>query len=84
MIARTAPGGPPVGITGVGAYVPSRVVRNTEVACWLDVSEEWILQRSGIRERRVAAPEEAASDLAVPAARAALAQAGSRPRRSGS
>jgi 3-oxoacyl-[acyl-carrier-protein] synthase-3 len=49
---------------------------NEELATMVDTSDEWIVERTGIRERRVAAPEEALSDLALPAAKAALAQAG--------
>ena len=47
----------------------------------VDTNDEWIVTRTGIRERRIAAPEQAASDLALPAARQALEQAGRRPRR---
>jgi 3-oxoacyl-[acyl-carrier-protein] synthase-3 len=65
-----------VSITGLGAHVPERVVTNDEIAELVETSDEWIVTRTGIRERRVAAPEEALSDLALPAARAALAQAG--------
>jgi 3-oxoacyl-[acyl-carrier-protein] synthase-3 len=55
--------------------VPERVLTNAELAAQLGVTDEWILGVSGIRERRIAAPGEAASDLAVPAARAALERA---------
>ena len=68
--------GPPISITGVGAYVPERVLANDELADIVDTSDEWIMARTGIRERRIAAPEEALTDIALPAARAALAQAG--------
>ena len=68
--------GPPISITGVGAYVPERVLTNDELADIVDTSDEWIMARTGIRERRIAAPEEALTDIALPAARAALAQAG--------
>jgi 3-oxoacyl-[acyl-carrier-protein] synthase III len=68
--------GPPISITGLGAYVPQRVLTNAEISTIVDTSDEWIMERTGIRERRIAAPEEAFTDLALPAARAALAQAG--------
>jgi 3-oxoacyl-[acyl-carrier-protein] synthase-3 len=70
--------GRPTSITGLGCYVPSRVVTNDELARMVDTSDEWIIERTGIRERRVAAPEEALSDLCLPAARQALEQAGVR------
>jgi 3-oxoacyl-[acyl-carrier-protein] synthase III len=65
-----------VSITGLGAYVPERVVTNDELSTMMDTSDEWIVERTGIRERRIAAPEEALSDLALPAAREALEEAG--------
>jgi 3-oxoacyl-[acyl-carrier-protein] synthase-3 len=68
--------GPAVSITGLGCYVPDRVVTNDELAQHVDTSNEWIMERTGIRERRMAAPEQALSDLALPAAQAALADAG--------
>jgi 3-oxoacyl-[acyl-carrier-protein] synthase-3 len=67
--------GPPISITGLGAYVPKRVLTNDELSTIVDTTDEWIMERTGIRERRIAAPEEALTDLALPAARAALAQA---------
>jgi 3-oxoacyl-[acyl-carrier-protein] synthase III len=67
--------GPPISITGLGCYVPERVLTNDELATLVDTSDEWIQTRTGIRERRIAAPEEALTDLALPAARTALAQA---------
>src|SRR5438067_4772696 len=74
MIAKAQ--GDPISITGLGAYVPQRVLTNDELSTLVDTSDEWIMARTGIRERRIAAPEEALSDLALPAARAALEQAG--------
>jgi 3-oxoacyl-[acyl-carrier-protein] synthase III len=68
--------GPAVSITGLGCYVPERIVTNDELAQHVDTSDEWIMERTGIRERRMAAPEQALSDLALPAAQAALADAG--------
>jgi 3-oxoacyl-[acyl-carrier-protein] synthase-3 len=71
--------GRPISITGLGCYVPERVVTNDELAKIVDTSDEWIMERTGIRERRVAAPEQALSDLCLPSARIALEQAGVRP-----
>jgi len=65
-----------VSITGLGWHVPERVLRNDDLARMVDTSDEWIWTRTGIRERRVAAPDEALSDIALPAARAALDRAG--------
>jgi 3-oxoacyl-[acyl-carrier-protein] synthase-3 len=65
-----------VSITGLGCHVPERVLTNRELETLVDTSGEWIMARTGIRERRIAAPEEALSDLALPAARAALDEAG--------
>jgi 3-oxoacyl-[acyl-carrier-protein] synthase-3 len=62
-------------ITGCGCYLPSRVVTNAELALRVDTSDEWIVQRTGIHERRVAADGELTSDLAIHAAKAALAHA---------
>jgi 3-oxoacyl-[acyl-carrier-protein] synthase III len=63
-------------VVGCGAYLPERVVTNAELAQRLETSDEWIVQRTGIRQRHVAAPGELTSDLAVTAAERALAQAG--------
>jgi 3-oxoacyl-[acyl-carrier-protein] synthase-3 len=71
--------GRPISITGLGCYVPERVVTNDELSQMVDTSDEWIMERTGIRERRVASPEEALSDLCLPSARDALEQAGVRP-----
>jgi 3-oxoacyl-[acyl-carrier-protein] synthase III len=67
--------GPRVSITGLGVHVPDRVLTNDELSTIVDTSDEWIVTRTGIRERRIAAPEEALTDIALPAARTALAQA---------
>jgi 3-oxoacyl-[acyl-carrier-protein] synthase III len=64
-----------VSITGLGCHVPERVLTNEELSGIVDTSDEWIVERTGIRERRIAAPDEALSDLALPAARTALEQA---------
>src|SRR6184192_1397359 len=75
MIGATRDG-LPVSITGLGCKVPDRVVTNVELAQYVDTSDEWILERTGIRERRMASKDEALSDVALPACRDALAQAG--------
>jgi 3-oxoacyl-[acyl-carrier-protein] synthase-3 len=72
----TAKHGVEVSITGLGCKVPDRVMRNDELSQYVDTSDEWIIERTGIRERRIASPEEALSDIALPAARDALEQAG--------
>jgi len=63
-------------VRGVGAYLPQRVVSNAELATIVDTSDEWITQRSGIRQRHIAAEGETTSMLAANAAEAALADAG--------
>jgi 3-oxoacyl-[acyl-carrier-protein] synthase-3 len=65
----------PVSITGLGCHVPDRVLTNDDLSQLVDTTDEWIMTRTGIRERRIAAPEEALTDIALPAARAALDQA---------
>jgi 3-oxoacyl-[acyl-carrier-protein] synthase III len=65
-----------IGITGLGVHVPERVVTNDDLAQHVDTSDEWIFDRTGIRERRMASDEEALTDIAMPAALAALADAG--------
>src|SRR5271166_2677810 len=63
-------------VAGCGAYLPERIITNRELASDLDTSDEWIRQRTGIGERRVAAAGELTSDLAVRAAERTLADAG--------
>jgi 3-oxoacyl-[acyl-carrier-protein] synthase III len=63
-------------VIGCGGYLPERIVSNAELAERLDTSDEWIVQRTGIRQRHVAAPGELTSDLARKAAERALTQAG--------
>lgn len=65
-----------VGIAGIGYYLPERVLTNQELESQLDTTDEWIVSRTGIRERRIAAPEQTSSDLGVIAAERALADAG--------
>jgi 3-oxoacyl-[acyl-carrier-protein] synthase III len=63
-------------VLGCGSYLPSRVLGNHELSRMVDTSDEWIIQRTGIHERRIAAEGETTSDMAIAAARAALAAAG--------
>jgi 3-oxoacyl-[acyl-carrier-protein] synthase-3 len=63
-------------ILGCGAYLPKRVLTNAELAKIVDTSDEWITERTGIRERRIAAEGEMTSDLGLAAARQALERAG--------
>ncbi len=63
-------------ILGTGSYLPERVVSNAELALTVDTSDEWIVSRTGIRERRIAAEQETTCDLAEQAARQALDAAG--------
>ena len=65
-----------IGITGLGANVPDRVFTNKDLEQFVDTTDEWIVERTGIRERRFATQEEALTDIAEPAASAALADAG--------
>ncbi|MBA2614722.1 MAG: ketoacyl-ACP synthase III [Actinobacteria bacterium] len=76
MKANVSGNGTRVGIAGVGVYVPERVLTNAELERMVDTSDEWITDRTGIKERRIAAEDEAASDMALPAARQALESAG--------
>src|ERR1700693_686309 len=71
-----AQNGVAISITGLGCKVPDRIVTNDELAQYVDTTNEWILERTGIRERRMASKEEALSDVALPACRDALTQAG--------
>ena len=68
-----------VSITGIGSNAPEYVRTNDELSRMVDTSDEWIVARTGIRERRVAREDEALTDMALPAARDALAQAGVDP-----
>ena len=63
-------------VLGCGSYLPSRVLSNDELSRMVDTSDEWITQRTGIRERHIAADGETTSDMALRAARAALGAAG--------
>ncbi|MGE0408685.1 MAG: beta-ketoacyl-ACP synthase III [Amphiplicatus sp.] len=63
-------------VAGCGAYLPDRVLTNNDLAKTIDTSDEWIRERTGIAERRIAADGQVTSDLAVEAAKGALAAAG--------
>ena len=65
-----------IGILGLGAYVPERVMTNDDWAEFVDTSDEWITSRTGIKERRIAAEDQTTVDLAVEAAIMALDDAG--------
>lgn len=69
----------PAGILGIGSYAPERVLTNADLEQIVETSDDWIRTRTGIRERRIAAPGEKTSDLAYRAAAAALADAGLQP-----
>ena len=79
MLSNVSGNGVAVGITGLGAYLPERVLTNADLEQMVETSDEWITERTGIKERRIAAPDQAASDLAEPACRDALERAGARP-----
>lgn len=63
-------------VTGIGGYLPEQIMTNADIAQMVDTSDEWIVERTGIRERHVIASDKKTSDLAVEAALAALAAAG--------
>ena len=63
-------------VLGCGSYLPEQILTNAELAAQIDTSDEWIVQRTGIRQRHIAAEGEFTSHLAIKAARAALAHAG--------
>ena len=65
-----------IGITGLGVNVPEQVFTNKDLEQYVDTTDEWIVERTGIRERRFATKEEALTDIAAPAAIAAMANAG--------
>ena len=60
------------GILGTGFYVPEKILTNDDLSKIVDTSDEWITERTGIKERRIAADDEATSDLAIKAAESAL------------
>ena len=70
---------PQVKISALGCYTPPRVLTNNDLEKLVETSDQWILERTGIRERHIAEPDMATSDMAVEAARCALAQRGVEP-----
>jgi 3-oxoacyl-[acyl-carrier-protein] synthase-3 len=66
-------------IIGTGSYVPDKVLTNADLERLVETNDEWIVTRTGIRERRIAAPEQTTSDLAAEAAKAAMLNAGVSP-----
>jgi 3-oxoacyl-[acyl-carrier-protein] synthase III len=77
MIGRAT--GQKISITGLGCHVPEKIVTNDELAAMVDTNDQWIRERTGIRERRIAADDEALTDIALPACRRALEMAGADP-----
>lgn len=73
---RPAPRLVPAGIIGLGSYAPERILSNADLEQIVETSNEWIVTRTGIRERRIAAPGQTTAELATRAAAAALADAG--------
>jgi len=82
LLTEAVPGGPrvpflrPAGILGIGSYAPERVLTNHDLEAIVETNDEWIVSRTGISERRIAAPGESTADLAFHAATRALADAG--------
>jgi 3-oxoacyl-[acyl-carrier-protein] synthase-3 len=68
-----------IGILGTGAYTPARVLTNKELETLVDTNDQWIMERTGIRERRICGPDETVATMAVNAARQALDSAGIDP-----
>ena len=78
--AQNSPqGSTPVGILGVGHFVPEQIVTNRDVAEFVDTTDEWITERTGIRSRHQAAEGENTSDMALKASLRALEMAGVKP-----
>ena len=67
-------------IAGTGSYVPGKILSNSDIKKMVDTSDEWIIERTGIKERRIVRPKEAASDLGLEASKRALHEAGVKPR----
>ncbi|MEU3217574.1 ketoacyl-ACP synthase III [Streptomyces sp. NPDC006971] len=76
MTSLPSPARPAIGVLGMGTYLPRAIRGNADVAAAAGVTPEWIAQRTGVHTRHVAAPDQAASDLAAGAVRAAVAAAG--------
>jgi 3-oxoacyl-[acyl-carrier-protein] synthase III len=73
MIGKTA--GKHISITGLGVHVPEKVMTNDDLSKLVDTNDQWIVERTGIKERRIAADDEALTDICLPAARRALEMA---------
>ena len=73
-----------VGIIGIGSYVPEKVMTNDDMSKIVETSNEWIVSRTGIEERRISTPEQATSDLAFEAAKKSFSKCKSSSRRVGS
>src|SRR5260221_5633031 len=73
MIGRAE--GKHISITGLGVHVPEKVMTNDDLSKLVDTNDEWIVERTGIKERRIAADDEALTDICLPAARRALEMA---------
>ena len=67
-------------IAGTGSYVPGKILSNSDIKKMVDTSDEWIIERTGIKERRIVRPKEAASDLGLEASKRALHEAGVKPK----
>ncbi len=76
---ETRPTATRAAILGLGVHIPTRILTNDDLAKLVDTTDEWIVQRTGIRTRHIAEPDQAASDLAIPASLAALSEAGVAP-----
>ena len=68
-----------VGILGIGSYLPEKVLTNADLEKMVNTTDEWIIERSGIKARHIAAPEQATSDMSIIAAQKALADAKTNP-----
>ena len=79
MSAPTEPRLRPVSIVGTGSFLPKRVLTNADLERMVDTSDDWIVSRTGVRERRIAGENEHTSDLALGASRRALEMAGVTP-----
>ena len=79
MPSPTPPAPPRAAITAVASYVPERRVTNADLATRLDTSDEWIVTRTGIRERRIGAPGETTSTMSTEAVKRLMAQRGLGP-----
>ncbi len=74
----------PIGIIGTGKYVPEKILTNADLERMVETNDEWIVSRTGIRERHIAAPDQATSDLAYEAAIQAIEKGWYNSSRSGS